>query len=92
MKSFVNSFVNIVLTFFDSSFNLFLFDIISFSLLSKSVFFTKLIILLLLARFACFSLAVKFSDVNLLNSWVVVYLSWWSSVAILFSILLVFVL
>ena len=45
------------------------------SLLSKSVLFTKLTILLLLAKFACFNLAVIFSNVNLLNSGVVIYLS-----------------
>ena len=59
MKSFVNSFVNIALTFFDSSFNLFLF---------KSVFFTKLAMSLLLAKFTCANLVVTFSAVNLLNS------------------------
>ena len=68
IKSFVNSFDHIALTFFDSSFNSFLFDVTFFSLWSKSVFFTKLAILFLLAKFACFSLAVKFFDVNLLNS------------------------
>ena len=38
IKSFVNCFFDIVLTFFDSSFNSFLFDEISFSLLSKNIF------------------------------------------------------
>ena len=37
-----------------------------------------------LFEFAYFSLAVYFSDVNLLNSWVVIYLSWSWSVVILF--------
>ena len=75
---------------FDS--NSFLFDVTSFSLLPISAFFTKLAISLLLAKFACLSLAVTFSDVNLLNSSVVTYLSWWCSEAILFSISLIFVL
>ena len=45
----------------------------------------------LLAKFAFFSLAAKFSDVNLLNSGVVIYLSWlW--LVIFFSISLIFVL
>ena len=66
IKSFVNPFDDIALTFFDSSFNSFLFKF--YSLLSKSVFFTKLAISRLLAKFACFTLAIKFSDVNLLNS------------------------
>ena len=49
-----------------------------FSLSSKSVFVTK---------FACANLAAKFSAVSLLNSGVVIYLSWiWS--VILFSIFL----
>ena len=52
IKSFVNPFVDIVWNFFDSSFNSFLFDVTSFSLLSKSVFFTKLAIALLLAKVA----------------------------------------
>ena len=52
IKSFVNPFVDIVWNFFDSSFNSFLFDVTSFSLLSKSVFFTKLAISLLLAKVA----------------------------------------
>ena len=75
MKSFVNPFVDIDLTFFDSSFNSFSFDVTFFSLLSKSVSFRKLEILILLANFGCFSLAVKFSVVNLLNFWVVICLS-----------------
>ena len=38
----------------------------------KSVFFTKLAISPLVARFACFNLAVKVSAGNLLNSGVVI--------------------
>ena len=53
IKSFVITFVDIALIYFDSSFNSFLFDVTSFSLLSKSVFFMKLAISLLLAKFAC---------------------------------------
>ena len=68
IKSFVNPFVDIALTLFDSSFDSFLLDVTSFSSLSKSVFFTKLALSLFLAKFACFGLAVKFSDVDLLNS------------------------
>ena len=77
IKTFVNSFFDIALTFSDSSFNSFLF---------KSVFFTKLVISLLLAKFACANLAVKVSAVKLLNSLVIIYLSWSQSVVILFSI------
>ena len=80
IKSFVNPFVDIALTFSDSSFNwlststcFVLFEVTFyfnfFTLLSKSVFFMKLIISLLLAQFALARLAVKFSDVNLLNYW-----------------------
>ena len=54
-------------SFDDSSFNLFLFDVTSSSLLSKSAFFTKLAKSLFLAKFYCLSLALKFSDVNSLN-------------------------
>ena len=89
-------------TFFESSFNLFsittcvvLFKVICLfkfvSLSSKSVFFMKLAISLLLAKFTCTNLAANLSDVNLLNSWVVIYLSWsWS--VVFFSISLLFVL
>ena len=68
IKSFVNPFVNIALNFFDSSFNSFSFQATVFNFSPKLVFFTKLTISFLLAKFACFSLAVKFSDVNLLHS------------------------
>ena len=59
IKYFVNPFIDIASTFFDSSFNSFLF---------KFVFFEKLAISFLLTKFACVNLAVKFSAVNLLNS------------------------
>ena len=49
-----------------------------FSLSSKSVFFMKLAISFLLAKFAGANLAAKFPDVNLLNSWVVIFLSLWA--------------
>ena len=74
IKSFVNSSAHVALTSFDSSFNSFLFDVTSFSLSSKSVLFTKLVIPSLVAKFACFNLKAKISAVNLLNSGVVVYL------------------
>ena len=74
IKSFVNRFVDIALTFF-SSFNSFLF---------QSAFFTKLVISFLLTKFTCANLAVKFSALNFLNSWVVIYLSWLWSVVTLF--------
>ena len=83
--------VDIALTFFDSSFNSFLFDVTSFSLLSKSVFFKKLAISILLATFALFNLKSKIAAVNLLNSGVVIHSSWlW--LAIFFSNSLIFVL
>ena len=66
IKSLVNPFVDIALAFFDSPFNSFLFE---------SVFFTKLVISLLLAKFACANIAIPFSDGNLGNSGVVIYLS-----------------
>ena len=85
-------FVDIALTCFDSSINPFLFEIMFFSLLSKSLFFTKLAISFSLAKFSCLNLALECSDVDLFNSWVVIYLSWpWSGV-ILFSISLIFVI
>ena len=63
-----------------------LFEIISLlkldSLASKSVF---------VIRFACANLAAKFSADNLLNSGLVIYLSWQWSV-IFFSVSLIFVL
>ena len=62
-----------------------------FSLSIKSVFFTKLEISFLLAKFAYANLAEKLSDVNSLNSWVVIYLSWSWSVVISFSMSLIFV-
>ena len=57
------------LSLFDATF-LFKF----FSLSSKSVFFTKLAISLLLAKFTWANLAAKFSAVNLSNSGVVIYI------------------
>ena len=102
IKFFVNAFVDFTWTFFDSSSNsfstsicfvLFVVTFLSkfFSLLSKSVFFTKSTISALVAKFACFNLAVEFSAVNLLNSWAVLYLAWSGSV-IFFSISLILVL
>ena len=46
----------------------------SFSLLSKSVFSRKSAISTLVAKSTCAILAAKFSDVNLLNSYVMIYL------------------
>ena len=46
IKFIVNPFIDVALTFFDSSSNSFLFDVTFFSWLSKSVIFTKLTILL----------------------------------------------
>ena len=80
------------LTFFDSSLNSFLFEITFFSLSSKSVFFTKLAISILIVEFVSANLAQKISDVNLLNSWSVIYSSWSWSAVILISILLILVL
>ena len=72
IKPFVNPFVDVALAFFDSSFNSFLFEVTFlfnfFSLSLKSVFFTKLAISILLAKFVCANLAVKLSNVILLNS------------------------
>ena len=68
VESFANLFVDIALTFLDNLFNSFLFNVVSFSLLSKSAFFTKLVISLLLAKYCGFSLAVKLSNVNLVYS------------------------
>ena len=78
IKSFFNPFVDIALTFSGSLFNLFststcfvsfdetfLFELFSPS--SKSVFYTKLAISLLLAKFTCGNLALKFSDDTILN-------------------------
>ena len=59
--NYVGPFVDIALTFFDSSFNSFLFDVKFFRSLSKVA------ITVLLANVACFSLAVKISDVTLSN-------------------------
>ena len=102
IKFFVSAFIDIASTFFDSSFHSFsrskcftLFEVTLsfkfFSLSIKSVFFTKLEISFLLAKFAYANLAEKLSDVNSLNSWVVIYLSWSWSVVISFSMSLIFV-
>ena len=56
-----------------------------FILSSKSVFFTKLAIYLLLAKFASANLAVNSSNINFWDSWVVMYLAWSWSVNFLFS-------
>ena len=66
IKCFINHFANITLTFYHSSFN---------SFLSRSTFFIKKVISLLLAGFACANLVVKCSAVNLLISWLVIHLS-----------------
>ena len=50
----------------------------------------KLAIPFLLATFACADLLETFSDVNFLNSWVVIYISWSKSVVIFISFLLTF--
>ena len=80
MRSFVTPFVDITLTFVDSSFSLFLFDVNFFIVYHQNLaFFTKLgmsiLLAKLLAKFACFDFAANFFDVNLLNSTVVIYLS-----------------
>ena len=54
----MNPFVDVALTFFDE-YDSYLCDIKIFCLLSKSVFFTELVISFLLDKFASFSLAVK---------------------------------
>ena len=54
-----------------------------FSLWSKSVFFTKLVISFLLAKYACANLAGNFSAADLLNSGLVIHIVWSD---ILFSI------
>ena len=61
IKSYANFhfFLDVALTFFDNLFSSFLF---------KSIFFTKLAILFLLAKFACFNPVARFSDVKLLSS------------------------
>ena len=56
-----------------------------FSLSSKSVFFIKAAISFLLTKYPCVNLAGKLSDANLLNSWVVIYLSWSHSVIFFFQ-------
>ena len=86
IKYFVNPFADIAVTLFDSSFDSFLFEVTVFILLPKPFFFTKLAISFLLAKFAYFNVAIKFSDVNLLNSRAAIYLSWSWSVLILFLI------
>ena len=63
---FVNPFVDIALTFLDSSFNSFLLDVKFCIWLLKSVVFVKLSITVLLAKFTSFDLEANFSDVNLL--------------------------
>ena len=98
IKSFANSFAGIDLIFSDSSFNIFSTSTCFFlskgtclfkylSLLSQSVFLAKLAIIFLHAKFAFATLVVKFSDVNLLNSWIVIYLLW--SIVILFFIIII---
>ena len=62
IESFVNPFINAT-------------SLIS---LSKSVLVTNLAISLLFTKFACFNLTPNFSDVNLLNSGVVINLLLWS--------------
>ena len=65
IKSFVNTFVDIALVFFEILYNSFLFEVTFFILLSKSIYFTKLALSFLPPKFACLSISVKFPDVNL---------------------------
>ena len=71
IKSLFNPFVAFALTFY-RSFNSFLFDVTSFSLLSKSVLFRKLAISFLLPKFAYVNLVPKISAINLLYSGAVI--------------------
>ena len=68
IKSFVNPFVDIALTFFGSSFNSFLFEVTFFSFFIKICLFYEISNIIFVAKFACANLAVKFYDFNLLNS------------------------
>ena len=63
--SFANTFVDTALTFLIIHLIHFYFDIAFFSLLSKS--FDKIRNIILLTKFACFTLAVNVSAVNLLS-------------------------
>ena len=83
IKSFVSHFVDIALTFLIVHLTHFIW---------YNIFSTKLAISLFLGKFASFGLAVIFSDVTLLNSWDVIYLSSSWSTEILFSISIIFVL
>ena len=86
-KSFVSSFGDINLTSSNRWFSAFsasmccffvcsnIFINFFFSFSSKSVFFMKSAISFLVASFACFSSALTFSTVNVLNYWVIC-LSW----------------
>ena len=66
----------------------FLFKLTSLS--SKSVFLRKAEISFLLAKFACANLTAKSCDVNLLNSWILIYLaSSWSVIFYLISLIFV---
>ena len=62
------------------------------SFLLKPVFFTKTALSFLLDKVACVNLAATFSDVNLLNYCVVIYLILWSWLVTFFSISLIFAL
>ena len=79
MKSFVNPFIDIILTFPDRSFNLFLtstclvlfkviFLLLFISFSSKYIFFYEISNTSLVAKFAFANLAAKLSAVNLSNS------------------------
>ena len=75
INSFVDPFVDIALTCFDSYVIRFYLMYHLFHLLSKSVLFMKLAISLLLAKCGRFNLKSKISFAKLLNSGVVLYLS-----------------
>ena len=82
LNSFIKSFVNPFLTFLIG-------HLIPVYL---NVLCTKLAISLLLAIFTFANIPEKNSNANLLNSWVIIYLSWSWTVVILFSTALIFVL
>ena len=75
INSFVDPFVDIALTCFDSHVIRFYLMYHLFRLLSKSVLFMKLAISFLLAKCGRFNLKSKISFAKLLNSGVVIYLS-----------------
>ena len=76
--------------FYDNSFNPFLFEITFFSLISKSVFFTKLATSFLLAKFACLT-SILFIMIMISSNFIFIFFFKFSISCIIVSFLFFYI-